>query len=111
MELKKEKREAKIGSARDEAELAKQLREIEKAAASAVEQDLASGSSRFSAVAAAQGISGGRGFGRGIHSSFAPPPPARPPPPPSGQPTVWKCMACQEENQFTKVLTTHHYQC
>ena len=48
LEFKKERSEAKRGAALDERELQKQLREIEKAAAAAVDQDLASGAVRFS---------------------------------------------------------------
>ena len=49
-EFKKEQREAKRGAAMDERELQKQLRDIERAAAAAVDQDMASGAVRFSAA-------------------------------------------------------------
>mmetsp|Transcript_14284 Transcript_14284/g.19037 ORF Transcript_14284/g.19037 Transcript_14284/m.19037 type:complete len:405 (-) Transcript_14284:176-1390(-) len=47
------KREEKQGSAKDDADLKRQLREIERAAAAAVEQDLSSGAVRYSAAASA----------------------------------------------------------
>ena len=109
LEFKKERSEAKRGAALDERELQKQLREIEKAAAAAVDQDLASGAVRFS-----EKVSGAFVASRyGGSSRGAPPPP--PPPPGAGGGSIlerqratvrgaggdggeWDCPACGAHN-------------
>lgn len=97
-ESKKLLRETKQGAAREEADLAKQMREIEKAATAAVAQDLSSGNSKFSSAATlSSGLTGRYGG--------PPPPPRRVPPPPPrlGQPLTWNCQDCQKENPSAKV--------
>lgn len=94
MEFKKEKRELKVGAARDEADLARQMREIEKAAALAVEQDLATGNVKYSSAVSGSSFSSRKGV---------PPPPSRAPPPPRAEPNQWSCGACGKDNIQTKL--------
>mmetsp|Transcript_5939 Transcript_5939/g.17341 ORF Transcript_5939/g.17341 Transcript_5939/m.17341 type:complete len:388 (-) Transcript_5939:112-1275(-) len=74
-EFKRTKREERMGSVKDDAELRKQLREIERAAAASLEQDLAAGSINYNDASLAA-------VRQGLGRSAPPPPDRRPPPPP-----------------------------